>query len=537
MSPRGRIRLNDVLVRALAVQEVRLEEHAPAEPLVPLDVADERLGRPQVRGSHVDERNRRPEWRAVRRESRDGSRLERIVRPDVQRCPLCELPETAAQDPFSLRQHADRDARARRPVHALDHRITVEAHAQLEGHTWSHTPPVLGVNRELCGVDLLKRRLPERRLLRQRPIDTPDLYRTARAEPAVARHLQVESDLEHMLSAPSIAREAERLDQLDAMDLAFLVVIEAAALCFRSEHHRQPPFGVHVQLEETGCQRGLQDDVRRNGEPIHAAERQPALIEIGVDFRRPERAHADALDLAWKEHETAPERMTTREHAVDAGERVKAPQRDNRLVRQALHRCVDVPELEILGEEDPVLLDGTANGELRFETADCRKSLSEPRHQTARLDLPLIGPSLGSDLRDACREAPVFCRERVCEHLDRFDALSRDVQIEIAGGRIDEAGTADLKGALSWLPALYAQPAVRATNHTGEKWEEALKIVTLEGSEIHDRPRDHVARRDRLNAVRRRAVGGADLDAGRDVGQSHIQQHLGDSASTDLEGG
>ena len=66
------------------------------------------------------------------------------------------------------------------------------------------------------------------------------------------------------------------------------------------------------------------------------------------------------------------------------------------------------------------------------------------------------------------REAAVLRRERIREHFDRLDALAREIEIEIAGGRIDQAGTADLQRALRRLAALDAQAAVGGTHDAGQ---------------------------------------------------------------------
>ena len=60
-----------------------------------------------------------------------------------------------------------------------------------------------------------------------------------RSQPSKLRPLQVGAELEHVLTAPQIARQAERLDPLQAGDLALLVVEEAAALRLRRVDHRR----------------------------------------------------------------------------------------------------------------------------------------------------------------------------------------------------------------------------------------------------------------------------------------------------------
>ena len=56
-----RVGLENVLVRSLAFQVIGLEQHAPAESLVPLDVPGDRLRRAQVGCRNVHERHGRTE--------------------------------------------------------------------------------------------------------------------------------------------------------------------------------------------------------------------------------------------------------------------------------------------------------------------------------------------------------------------------------------------------------------------------------------------------------------------------------------------
>ena len=80
-------------------------------------------------------------------------------------------------------------------------------------------------------------------------IEAPDLDRTAGALAVVFRTLKVGAELEHVLPVPHVAREAQRLDPLEAADVALLVVEEPAALRLRRVHHRRQVLGVHVDLE------------------------------------------------------------------------------------------------------------------------------------------------------------------------------------------------------------------------------------------------------------------------------------------------
>ena len=83
-------------------------------------------------------------------------------------------------------------------------------------------PAVLRKDRELGPVDDLHGRTAEERQLRQRLIEPPDLDRAAVARSAVAGVLQVEAELEDVVSKPAILRDAQRLHELDAVNLALL---------------------------------------------------------------------------------------------------------------------------------------------------------------------------------------------------------------------------------------------------------------------------------------------------------------------------
>src|SRR4030095_2867385 len=110
-------------------------------------------------------------------------------------------------------------------------------------------------------------------------------------------------------------------------------------------------------------------------------------------------------------------------------------------------RFFDVAVLHVLRDEQPILLERTANGESRLEPFHTRESFAESGDQVARLDLPLIRAALGPNRHHAGRESAVFGGERVRLHLDRSDALARQLQIEIPRRWVDEAGAADLKRA------------------------------------------------------------------------------------------
>ena len=226
-------------------------------------------------------------------------------------------------------------AGARRPVDPFHHRVAIEPQAEFERDPIAQTPAVLRKHRELRAVDLLFRTSAELDALRERPIKTTDLDRSAGTRAVVLRLLKVGAELEHVLTAPQVPRQAQRLDPLQARDVAFLVVEESAALRLGRVHHRRMVGGVHVDLEPAYRECGLDDQIRPNRKPVDGAGRPAALIEIGRHLDRTKRVHRDVPDFARKQNQSAAERVTGRQDAVDTRERVEASQIDLGLVRQA----------------------------------------------------------------------------------------------------------------------------------------------------------------------------------------------------------
>ena len=211
--------------------------------------------------------------------------------------------------------------------------------------------------------------------------------------------------------------------------------------------------------------------------------------------------------------------MARREHAVDAGERIEAREPDFRLAGQALHRVVDVAELEVLrrGTAGPVW----SGPRIEKRGSKPRTPLKPLRNRGTRLPGLIsqsLVPRLRANLRDAGREPAVLGRERVREHLHRLEALPGQLEIEVTRRRIDEAGAADLQRALRRLAAFRAQPPVRTAHDAGQQRQQALEVVAFERRDIEDRARHHVAGRDRLHALCRRRRR-AHLDALRDERQ------------------
>jgi hypothetical protein len=182
--------------------------------------------------------------------------------------------------------------------------------------------------------------------------------------------LKVGAEFEHVLTAPQIPGHAQRLDPLDAGDIAFLIVEEAAALRFRRVHHRREVGGVHVDLEPAHRQRGLDDQIRPDRKAVYGAGRPAFLIEIGGRLDWSKRVHRDVPDFAGEENQGAAEGVTRGQDAVDACERVEAAQVDLGLALKALDRRRHIAKLHFLREEDAVPPDRAAHREPRLEHAN-----------------------------------------------------------------------------------------------------------------------------------------------------------------------
>ena len=131
-------------------------------------------------------------------------------------------------------------------------------------------------------------------------------------------------------------------------------------------------------------------------------------------------------------HDREPaERMTRRQHTVDPAKRIETRQRDLGLVGEALHRIVDVTELDVLREKHAISFERSADREARFESPHAAESLAEPWHEVARFDRPVVRAAPGANLHQTRRKPPVLRGERVGEQLDRLQALSWQFQIEL----------------------------------------------------------------------------------------------------------
>ena len=218
--------------------------------------------------------------------------------------------------------------------------------------------------------------------------------------------------------------------------------------------------------------------------------------------------------------------MTRRQHGVEPGEGVEAVEADLRLAGQALDRRPDEAVLQVLAEQQAIPLDRPRDRQPRLELVDEGEALAEPGHEVAGLDDPVVGAAPGADLRHAGREPSVFGRERVRQHLDRLDGAAGQFEIEVAGGRIVEAGAAELKGAGGRPAALDPQPAFRAPDDAREHRQERLEVVARQRLDVHLGAAQHIADRHRLQALGRRVGGHHHLHALPDERQPHLDEHL-----------
>ena len=147
------------------------------------------------------------------------------------------------------RQHRNGRARSRRPVHAFTDAIAIDAQAKLERQSRVHSPAVLREHRKLGPVDGLRRRRAELGALRKGTIETTNFDRAARTRAGVLRTLQVGAELEDVLAAEKVSREAQRLNPLVAAHVALLIVEEAAALRLGRVDHRGMVVAVYLDLK------------------------------------------------------------------------------------------------------------------------------------------------------------------------------------------------------------------------------------------------------------------------------------------------
>ena len=132
---------------------------------------------------------------------------------------------------------------------------------------------------------------------------------------------------------------------------------------------------------------------------------------------------------------------------IEPRERVEAVEPELRLPGRLFTGVRDVAVLQIFAEQQSVLLQRPRDRQPRLELVDEREPFAETGHEVVGLDHPLVGAALGANLRHARRESAVLGGKRIRQHLDRFDGAARQLEIEVAGRRIVQAGAAHLKRA------------------------------------------------------------------------------------------
>src|SRR5512134_2596274 len=95
------------------------------------------------------------------------------------------------------------------------------------------------------------------------------------------------------------------------------------------------------------------------------------------------------FNLAGEHHDEPAQRMARRQHAIKTRKRIEASEPHLGLVRQALHWLVEVPQLKILRQKQPVPSQWAADREARLEPTET-ESFAQPRNQIAWLNLPLV---------------------------------------------------------------------------------------------------------------------------------------------------
>ena len=179
----------------------------------------------------------------------------------------------------------------------------------------------------------------------------------------------------------------QRLDELQAADVALLAVEEVAALALRRVDHRQVALRLLVDLERAARRPSTRapraaDRISRSTSP----GRKPFLRERRRRLRRAERRQRRVGDLAREVDDAAGQRMPRREHRIEPRERIEAVEPELRLARQALDRRPDEAVLQVLAEQQAVALERARDRQPRLELVDEGEPLAEAGHEVARLD-------------------------------------------------------------------------------------------------------------------------------------------------------
>ena len=144
----------------------------------------------------------------------------------------------------------------------LDDVVAIGPNAQLENQPIADAPAILREESELRAVDF---RMRQRRRIRgplgQRPIEAHGIDLLAEGVAIESRMLEVEADLEHVLAQPVIFRERQRLDELQASDVALLAIEEVAGLALRRVNHWKLALALLIDFERTRRDSRFEDGV------------------------------------------------------------------------------------------------------------------------------------------------------------------------------------------------------------------------------------------------------------------------------------
>ena len=117
------------------------------------------------------------------------------------------------------------------------------------------------------------------------------------------------------------------------------------------------------------------------------------------------------------------------------------------------------------------------------------KHPAKSRHQVARLE---ISHSLVPRRVRICvmlvEKRPYSAANGLASTSTDSTLCAGQLEIEIAGRRIDEAGAAHLQRALGRLPAPDAQAAVRVAHDARQQRQQALEVVALERRDLEHEP-------------------------------------------------
>ena len=135
--------------------------HRPSriEPVVVGEIPRQTAGRPQIRVDDVLKQQRLRRRRRIRRRiARVGRALVLRERAGGRRRPLVEEADSASEHRAAGIIEEQSGADARRQVESIDHPVAIEARAEFHVPAIGRLQPVLGKQRQVGAVDLLRGR-------------------------------------------------------------------------------------------------------------------------------------------------------------------------------------------------------------------------------------------------------------------------------------------------------------------------------------------------------------------------------------------